>query len=1826
MDNQILIDIQANNNASEPLRQLAEIFQTLRRQFEDTRDEMAKGGGLVVPFEGLNKVIRSAQSETAKLEGDMGKLFEATMRHREQLENAWNREDQQTSQRDARRVIEIERQAQIQIAAMERMHQARMRFEATERLAQTQIAGADVQAAGHGGAVTRTGTEKQIIERRQQERELESWDDRFRAHQQAQDAAAQREHASYVKTQFDNIVAARKIEDKVLAESMAAQARSDQAKRKSAEETHFLVQSLNQQTVQMERQRADAIIAEQHRISQARSQAMSGAASALGMQGGPVTQALSSLGGMGGTGGVMGMVGSLAGGLSKVTGPVGIGMNVLGGVAGGALNLLQGGLGVLSSGLGAIGNMATGALGLIPNAFHSIMDAVGGATGELGGFIKQGLLLTGVYQVVNLVEDAFRNVGKTLVDFDFRMGQVNALTVRGSNNMEKYREAIMQTSMETGRSLPELARALFFIESHGVTSDLATHVLDRVAKASASGLGDSDDITRIVMGQAAEYGFKGKKNIDRLFDVYARTEQVGSVPPGELAGQVQRLTPVAAALGIEPEQVGGLIATVSQSGLGAGRVVTDIIAMLQSLIDVTPKAQEALKGIGLSVGDLRKVAATPGPEGGIFAVLKLINDKSGGNTDVLGKIFGDGTRAMVGFFSTFKNEGSTYAANVKQMYDATGALDTVWSKMQATLQVQMDRIQAIFFAAGAAISENFIPGVAGWLKGVNDALMEGDITGGVQRVQEGIQQAGEFIWSTVSDLAGKMFGAGGNMMIELANGIMSTAASVITGAAEFAANIVASFLLGSSPPLKGPMHYIAEGTANWMQAKADAMHANEGILGGAAERVAGVVNEQLTKIGDVNAAGSRKGIDAQIDNLDKMLMPWKLAADQVKDSYEAMLHPLERQMDMIKSIKDMEYDRAKLGFEKQDMELRALEIQAEGDPVKRAQLAGQMVTAQFSARQHSMAAEAAGIARQMREPRRHGESAAEYAERQASLRDRQRVLGIERQIEGTRNPVLLAQIAQKRMLLDYDEKGAKLAHDIFEWNQKNDLQPLIEQHDRIKAQMQSELDYIKAQTDGWEDQRKILVGMKNALPPDKAGAAGAGAGGATNWPKIKKDMEDSANTAMDTIIQKYREKITIGFNDFVNSPTYKSLGTSLASGLVGYMIGGFPGALIGLSAGPQFVKALEEYGVTGKDLTDWAARVQANIKAAFMGVSEPLTADTVLGSTTTFLDSLQKWWKDIEGALMRPEFFTNPMSADTQGTIANLGAPPALTEHIGQEMGYGPEGQELGLVSGRPGVSVYDPTFTGAKESRVSPETGAIIPSAGQMSGVAGQRFAEANIVQSPVRRVGPARIILEAVFGREQANTAKTFQDAYKMFDDKYITPTWNAFKQAITELWRRLTAPSIDDSAGGMPKLGASPLQQMLDTLGSTLEKYAVEPITKAGMTIGGFIIDGIAAEIARRGGMWAILWGAGKAAGGGVIKQGMSEIGTGLQTDVAGVQAGGAAVKDTADAVSAAGLPSIPGPLHDANWSAMFTGEGSIAGWLKQGRDSVLSWFTGATQAVTDSPLTKADWWVTHLVQPVKDALGIHSPSSVFNDMAENSITSYQEPFQNDNTTGAILRMWATSEVLSQARSILITGQGKNGGMRGVGADAIDALGEPFGQGLPVALRTSLNNFGIEFVNVLMRPIEDKTDGVLARITTIMDAAAKRVALVPKPAGVATPTPTPTPSSQPAAGGTNPSVDSPQPRYEPPPPPPPIDTSLARNNSAMSFAFPAQVAATAGSNDVNINAPLISVQSMTGGDTGTLDDMLDRVRSFIVEDIRAARGMGVERPGGQSPRGSR
>jgi len=308
---------------------------------------------------------------------------------------------------------------------------------------------------------------------------------------------------------------------------------------------------------------------------------------------------------------------------------------------------------------------------------------------------------------------------KTGLDYERTFSMMQGLAGVAADEVGTFDQAVRNLAGETAVAPQELADALYFIASSGLSGAAALDALDASAKASAAGLGETEVIADAVTSAINAYGSEAITATDAT-DVLVAAVREGKAEADSIAGAMGRVIPIASEMGVSFDQVGGAVAAMTRLGLDANESVTALRGILSSLLQPSQQAERTLAMVGTSAADLREKLQSDG----LLSVLMELKERFQGNTAAMAQAFPN-VRALAGVLNLVGNN----ADEAQQVFDAltesTGATDDAFGQAASTSGFQMKQALVALQVALLDIGDVLVPvaaGVASFAAGVLGAF------------------------------------------------------------------------------------------------------------------------------------------------------------------------------------------------------------------------------------------------------------------------------------------------------------------------------------------------------------------------------------------------------------------------------------------------------------------------------------------------------------------------------------------------------------------------------------------------------------------------------------------------------------------------------------------------------------------------------------------------------------------------------------------------------------------------------------------------------------------------------------------------------------------------------------------------------------------------------------------------------------------------------------------------------------------------------------------------------------------------------------------------
>lgn len=299
---------------------------------------------------------------------------------------------------------------------------------------------------------------------------------------------------------------------------------------------------------------------------------------------------------------------------------------------------------------------------------------------------------------------------KMAKDFEKNMQMVNGLVGISQSQVDDWSKQILQMSPNLARPPKELAAALYFVTSSGIQVSEAMDVVTHSAKAATAGLGDTAANADYVTSAMNAYKNSGM-TASRALDILTAAVREGKGEAAAYSQQIGDVIPIAAKLSVGLDEVAAGIAAVTLTGTNVPEAVTQIRGALNSLLDPSSQAEDALRAMGTSGAELR----TELRDKGLFQTLKTLNDLTNKyGEDMMGKVFPN-IRALTFVLSAMGDRMDENIALAQRVRNSNGDMNRSYQSAANNLDTRfsaaMANVQSAFIQYALSVKSLVVPAI-----------------------------------------------------------------------------------------------------------------------------------------------------------------------------------------------------------------------------------------------------------------------------------------------------------------------------------------------------------------------------------------------------------------------------------------------------------------------------------------------------------------------------------------------------------------------------------------------------------------------------------------------------------------------------------------------------------------------------------------------------------------------------------------------------------------------------------------------------------------------------------------------------------------------------------------------------------------------------------------------------------------------------------------------------------------------------------------------------------------------------------------------------------
>lgn len=328
-------------------------------------------------------------------------------------------------------------------------------------------------------------------------------------------------------------------------------------------------------------------------------------------------------------------------------------------------------------------------------------------------------------QMMTGAKRAFSALVDSSTDFEREMAQVSTQVDTTTTDMGALSKGVQDLSVNYGTDAVEEAAGLYEVLSAGIgdaeTSMKALDTANRMAIGGKASLASSvDGLTTIINA----WGLSAKDS-EKIADTLFTTVKLGKLDMEDLAKNIADVAPVAASLGIDLEQVGASIATMTKQGTRVPIAFTQMKATLSGMMRPTDDLTALWKKNGFASAEA--AIRAKGYQGALNLILKAAKGNKGELQKFLGsfeaasavlQISGEKADLFAESMAEVKNSAGAAESAFKKASDTNDfrikKADQSWQRMKRTVGTQMlialqpaiEKFTELSTAAGKWLEDN----------------------------------------------------------------------------------------------------------------------------------------------------------------------------------------------------------------------------------------------------------------------------------------------------------------------------------------------------------------------------------------------------------------------------------------------------------------------------------------------------------------------------------------------------------------------------------------------------------------------------------------------------------------------------------------------------------------------------------------------------------------------------------------------------------------------------------------------------------------------------------------------------------------------------------------------------------------------------------------------------------------------------------------------------------------------------------------------------------------------------------------------------------------
>ena len=321
----------------------------------------------------------------------------------------------------------------------------------------------------------------------------------------------------------------------------------------------------------------------------------------------------------------------------------------------------------------------------------------------------------GIAKMLEEIVDAFGACSEAAAEVETVAAKVATIADTSQASISQISNEVLALSNDTGQAAAGLMDSVYNAISAGVQTADAVAFVEQSNRLAVGGFTSATTAVDVLTTALNAYGLEVDQ-VSKISDYLITSQNLGKLTVDEMAQSVGKVIPLAAAYGVEMDNLSTAYAVMTANGIATAETGTYLKSMLSELGDTGSDVAGILEEqTGMSFAELTEQGYSLGD------ILEILGDAAGGSATEFANLWSS-TEAGVGALSLFNSGAERYNAVLGQMATSAGATEAAYNTMMNTTEAAHQRMDAAVNNLSISIGNALNPALTKLYNGLADVL------------------------------------------------------------------------------------------------------------------------------------------------------------------------------------------------------------------------------------------------------------------------------------------------------------------------------------------------------------------------------------------------------------------------------------------------------------------------------------------------------------------------------------------------------------------------------------------------------------------------------------------------------------------------------------------------------------------------------------------------------------------------------------------------------------------------------------------------------------------------------------------------------------------------------------------------------------------------------------------------------------------------------------------------------------------------------------------------------------------------------------------------